>query len=127
MSVLFRGCLCMMIIATLFLLTLFGGCTALTDNLVEWKAAGIPLEVAKVEATREAHTVDVNAEVAVTVAKLNAETAVTLAEINADTTKKTDGSFIIFWLIRAGGWTLSGLGILYVALRFLLPSPKKIA
>lgn len=126
MSVLLRGCLAIMLVSILFLITLFVGCTALTDNLVEWKAAGIPLEVAKIEATREAHTVDVNAEVAVAVAELNASTAVTLAEISADTTKKTDGSFIIFWLIRAGAWTALGLGILYICLLIFVPSPKKI-
>lgn len=92
----------------------FAGTTLLTDNLVEWKAAGIPLEIAKVEATREAHTVDVNAA-----------TAIDLAEIHADTTKKTDGSFILFWAIRAGMWIAGGLACLYVLLLVLMGGARE--
>jgi len=125
MKVLVNGCLAMGALAILAMLVIFGGTTALTDNLVEWRAAGIPLDIAKVEATREAHTVDVSAEVAIALAELNADTAVTLAEISADTTKKTDTSFIFFYLVRAGLWTIGGLAVLYLILRVLVAGGER--
>lgn len=77
---------------------------SVTRSCADWRVSS-----AQVEITR------INADVAVDVAQINADTAVKLAEIAADTTKKTDATFIIFYMVRYLLWTIPVLLLALVA------------
>lgn len=68
---------------------------SVTQSCADWRASSAQVEITQI-----------NADVAVDVAKINADTTVKLAEIAADTTKKTDGTFVIFYLVRGLMWAV---------------------
>ena len=103
------GCLlfiCGLLLATVFL---FAACESITRHrtaqIVERQHTE-QVRIAETEATkRAAITVDGNVEI---------------AGIQADVSKKTDATFILFYLIRAGLWIVAALLFVFIVLVFSL-------
>lgn len=103
------GCLLFVIgllLTTVFIVT---ACESITRNRavqVDAQERTEQVRIAEVEATkRTAIAVDGNIEI---------------AGIQADATKKTDATFILFYLIRAGLWLVAALLFVFVVLVFSL-------
>lgn len=86
-------------------------------------ASGIYMVASKIadnvparEATKQ---VEIRANADVAIAEINANAAVNMSEINADATKKTTGTFVLFYLARALLWAI-GLCIVAIVVVALL-------
>ena len=102
---------CLLFIVGLLLTTVFvvTACESITRNRaaqVEAQERTEQVRIAEIEATkRTVITVDGNIEI---------------AGIQADATKKTDVTFVLFYMIRAGLWIVAALLFVFVVLVFSL-------
>lgn len=115
MSIL-RGLAALMLVCCIFVMLFFAGCNAVTEKVTGWGIARTYLEEARVFAERDIELATIYANRDVDVAAIAADRDVEIAAISADVSKKTDGSFILFYLIRGGMWVAGSLLVLYVAL-----------
>jgi len=102
---------CLLFIVGLLLTTVFvvTACESITRNravqVVEQERTE-QVRIAEIEATKRTRlTVDGNVEI---------------AEIQADVSKKTDVTYLLFYLIRAGLWLIAALLFVFVVLVFSL-------
>lgn len=103
------GCLLFIVGLLLSAMFLFAACESIARNravqVVEQERTE-QVRIAEIEATkRTAITVDGNIEI---------------AGIQADVSKKTDATFILFYLIRAALWLVAALLFVFVVLVFSL-------
>lgn len=77
---------------------------SITQSCADWRVSSAQVKITQI-----------NADVAVDVARINADTTVKLAEINADTAKKTDATFVLFYMVRYLLWTIPVLLLALVA------------
>ena len=75
------------------------GVDSLARSFADWRVSANAVAVAQSQ---------------VEIAQINADTAVKVAEINADTTKKTDATFILFYMVRYLLWTTPVLLVVLV-------------
>lgn len=96
------------------------GVDSLARSFADWRVSANGATVAmqqaeqvRINARTQVELTQIGADVAVEMAEINSETAVKLAEINADTTKKTSGTFVVFYLVRGLMWA-TGIGIVVI-------------
>lgn len=93
-----KGCVSILFVLMMAIVIFFSGTTSLARSFADWRTSADTVRIT-----------EINADVAVRLAEINSDTAVQLAEINADVTKKTSGTFVMFYLVRGLMW---GAGIL---------------
>ena len=98
-----NGCAALLVALGIVVVLVVSGVDSLARSFADWRVAQAQVMIT-----------EINADVAVDVARINADTAVKLAEINADTTKKTDGTFIVFYLVRGLMWAAGALVVALV-------------
>lgn len=103
------GCLlfiCGLLLATVFL---FAACESITRNR--------SVQVVEQERTEQTRIVETEATKRTTIM---VDGNIEIAGIQADVSKKTDVTFILFYLIRAGLWLIAALLFVFVVLVFSL-------
>lgn len=97
------GCISVLFALAIVGLLFFAGCASVTRSLSEWRQSANLVRVVQIQETqatkRTAIIVDGNVEI---------------ARIQADTTKKTDVTFVLFYVVRAATWATGVLWLLIV-------------
>lgn len=88
-----HGCIASLLFVVVVMLALVGGCSYISHNVAN--IADSVGQTAQVKVTQRESTERT---------RIEWDGRVQIAEINADVAKKTDFTFILFWLARFGVW-----------------------
>lgn len=97
------GCISVLFALAIVGLLFFAGCASVTRSLSEWRQSANLVRVVQIQETQATKRT-----------AIIVDGAVEIARIEADTTKKTDGAFILFYVVRAATWAVGVLWLLIV-------------
>jgi hypothetical protein len=98
MSTTFKGCASLLAVLGIVLILMFAGTKSIISQLAAWDRNSEAVAIAEQQTEQT---------------RIQWGAQVQMAEIAADTTKKTDNTFVAFWVLRAFAW---GAGIIVVAI-----------
>lgn len=95
-----KGCASIIILLALAALLITAGVTRISENLADWKQADSYVKTVEVQETQATERT-----------RIIVDGNIEIAKIQADVDKKTDFTYLLFWVVRAAAW---GLGIVAV-------------
>jgi hypothetical protein len=94
MGTTFKGCAAFLAMLGVVVVMMFAGTHSVISQLAEWDRHSEAVSIAEQQTEQT---------------RIQWGAQVQMAEIAADTTKKTDNTFVAFWLLRAFVWGIGGL------------------
>ena len=120
----FEGCLSILLVIAMFVIVVAGLGAYTVGKFSDWRIAVNQSAQVTVMAQEQTAQVTVMEEQQTERVRIVAERDVSIARINADVAKKTDTSFIFFWIVRALAWAI--LGIMLAVLWWIVSEIRKM-
>ena len=103
-----KGCFTILVIAIMIGLLFVGGCASITRSFADWRMSANAVTQTQIEWDGR-----------VTIAGIEADRDIQIAAINADVTKKTDWTYLAFYIARPLVWIVTILAISVIGLALL--------